>query len=83
MTTEGTYWSGDRTYATQANLRRLFWDQHPQFRHERRQRVNNRQKQHNDYSEECRTTFHQWKDALHRAGKMTDKLCQTATVGWG
>lgn len=75
--TEGTPWRGDRTYASMVNIRRAFWDQHPQFVHERRLK-----KTHNDYSDECRMAFHQWKDAIHRAGKMKEKLCQDVTLGF-
>jgi hypothetical protein len=83
MLDQKPHWKGDRTYASQTNIRRAFWDQHPGYLHERKQYKPGREpKLHNDYSEECRMVFHQWKDSLHRQGLMTDKLCQSVTLGW-
>jgi hypothetical protein len=76
-------WKGDRTYASQTNIRRAFWTQHPQFLHERKQYLKGKVlKEQNDYSEECRMVFHQWKDAIHRQGLMSEKLCQSATLAY-
>lgn len=59
----------------QKDIRAMFWNQHREFRHERRSR-----KSQNDYRCDIRISFVDFLDNLHRNGQVSDAMAAKATL---
>ena len=67
------------TITTAAALRAAFWEAHPEL--DARARINRtRSKDQNNQDTETRCTWCDWVDAQHRAGLISDRLANTATL---
>lgn len=62
----------------QKELRKLFWQEHPQLEHLRRRTV--KYGDHKDYPTDVRVSFVDWLDRLHRDGRVSDRLVNNATL---
>jgi hypothetical protein len=67
------------TITTAAALRAAFWDAHPELDARARQR-RTRSKGHNAQDTDTRLAWCDWIDAMHRAGHISDRLANTATL---
>lgn len=65
-----------RNKMTFKQVRDLFFEEHPQFKVERRCR-----KSHNAYSTDCRVYFCDFVEFLRRDGQITDKQAFNITLG--
>lgn len=65
----------DMKTMTFKQVRNLFFEEFPQFRHERR-----RGKQQNEFSTDCRCYFVDFVDYLHRDGQLTDRQRENITL---
>lgn len=61
---------------TQNEVRKAFWDQHPQYKSEYR-----RTKKQNDYNADIRTAFVDWVDFQQKDGNISEKLAYRVTLG--
>jgi hypothetical protein len=66
-------------HTTAAALRAAFWDAHPALDARARQRKT-RSKGQNAQDTDTRCTWVDWVDAMHRAGSISDRLANTATL---
>lgn len=62
----------------QKQLRRLFWQEHPQLEPLRHRTV--KSGSHRDYPTDVRVSFVDWLDMLHRVGRVSDRLAHNATL---
>lgn len=62
----------------QKQLRRLFWQQHPELAHLHRRTV--KCGDHCDYPTDVRVSFVDWLDRLHRDEQVSDRLAYRATL---
>lgn len=60
---------------TLSALRAAFWDTHPEYLHQWKPR-----KRQNDYPTDTRQAWCDFIDQQHRAGSISDKLAQEATL---
>lgn len=65
-----------RNKMTFKEVRNLFFEEHPQFAHERRAR-----KSQNDYSTDCRCSFCDFVEFLRSQGDITNKQAARLTLG--
>jgi len=63
------------TLKTISQVRANFWDNHPEYKPERRTR-----KRQNDYNATIRTAFVDYVDYLHRDGQISDAMAQKVTL---
>lgn len=63
----------------QKELRRLFWEQHPQLAHLHKRTVSYGAG-HKDYSTDVRVAFVDWTDGLRRGGQLSERLAYRATL---
>lgn len=61
---------------TQNEIRKAFWDQHPEYKSEYR-----RTYKQNDYNADIRTAFVDWLDSITKNGEVSEKLTQRVTLG--
>jgi hypothetical protein len=61
---------------TQNEVRKSFWDSHPEFKEHYR-----RTKKQNDYNATIRSAFVSWLDIQHRDGQISDNLASRCTLG--
>ena len=60
------------TYTNQRQLRRAFWEQHPE--------ASKRRGREGDYLTDTRVLFCDWIESLVRAGEITPALCNRVTL---
>lgn len=61
---------------TQNEIRKAFWDSHPEFKSDYR-----RTKKQNDYNTDIRTEFVNWVDSEQKDGNISEKLASRVTLG--
>jgi hypothetical protein len=59
-----------------SEVRSNFFTSFPQFKYEYK-----RCKKHNDYTTDCRCTFNDYCDYLHKDGQITTSIVQRITLG--
>jgi hypothetical protein len=64
---------------TTAALRALFWAEHPEMDAEARKRKT-RSKDQNHQVTDTRCAWVDWIDAMHRSGRISDRLADNATL---
>ena len=62
-------------YTTIAEIRKAFWEAHPEFKSEYRSK-----KHQNDYNPTIRTAFVDWLDSMRRDGTISDRHAKNATL---
>lgn len=65
-----------RKYFTKNEIRRLFFETYPQFKHEYKAR-----KSQNLYSCDCRCTFVDFVDYLMKDGQISERMANNITLG--
>ena len=60
---------------TQAEVRKSFWDAHPEFKQEYRATM-----RQNQYRTDIRCAFVDFVDGLHRDGELAEKLAERVTL---
>jgi hypothetical protein len=66
-----------RTYTTQKELRRAFWEQHPNLP---RRKIKNYSGNGTMYPTDTRCAWVDWLDCIKNAGQISDSLADRATL---